>query len=149
MQGNIGNPFNADKDILDNQVAIIQYANGIRTTVHTNCNTAIPERRMYICGTEGTLRADVLTGELEVKRIGFGTEIEKLGGADGAGGHGGGDGILGASLAESMVQGKAPLTSLEDGLRAAFTAFGIDKAQATGKVVDLRPLWQKAGIATV
>jgi predicted dehydrogenase len=148
MQGNIGNPFNDDKDILDNQVAIIQYANGVRSTFHTNCNTAIPERRMYICGTEGTLRADVLTGSIEVKRIGFGTQLETPGSADGAGGHGGGDQILGASLAESMVQGKPPLTSLEDGLRAAFAAFGVDKAQTTGKVVDLTPMWKKAGIST-
>jgi len=146
IQGNIGNPFNDDKDILDNQVAIIQYANGVRTTFHTNCNTAIPERRMYICGSEGTLRADVLTGKLEVKRIGFDTQVENLGSTDGAGGHGGGDSILGKSLADSMTKGQAPLTSLEDGLRSAFTAFGIDKAQHTGKVVDLTPLWQKAGL---
>ena len=30
IEGNIVNPFNADKDILDNQVAILQFANGVR-----------------------------------------------------------------------------------------------------------------------
>lgn len=145
IQGNIQNPFNDDKDILDNQVAIIQYANGVRSTFHTNCSTGIPERRMYICGTEGTLRSDVISGLLEVCRIGFDAQMEDCR-TDASGGHGGGDCILGESLANTMVNGAAPLTSLEDGLRAAFTAFGIDEAQRKGKVVDLTPLWQRAGI---
>jgi len=148
IQGNIGTPFNTDKDILDNQVAIIQYANGCRATFHTNCSTGIPERRMYICGTEGTLRADVISGLLEVKRIGFDTPLEN-GATTASGGHGGGDEILGASLAETMLAGAPPLTSLEDGLRAAFTAFGIDEAQRTGTVVDLRPLWRQAGLSVL
>jgi predicted dehydrogenase len=145
VQGNIINPFNDDKDILDNQVAILQFANGIRATFHTNCTAAIPERRMYICGTEGTLRADVITGQLEVKRIGFDPQMEDCR-TDASGGHGGGDTILGASLANTMLNGAPPLTSLEDGLRAAFTAFSIDEAQRTGTVVDLTSLWRQADI---
>jgi predicted dehydrogenase len=145
IQGNIINPFNNDKDILDNQVAILQFANGIRASFHTNCSTSIPERRMYICGTEGTLRADVSTGQLEVKRIGFDTQLEDCR-MDVSGGHGGGDCILGASLASTMLQGTPSLTSLDDGLRAAFTVFGIDEAQRTGTVVDLTPYWKQAGI---
>jgi predicted dehydrogenase len=145
IQGNIINPFNNDKDILDNQVAILQFANGIRASFHTNCCAGIPERRMYICGTEGTLRADVITGQLEVKRIGFDAQMENCR-TDVAGGHGGGDGILGASIASTMLKGTPPLTSLDDGLRAAFTVFGIDEAQRTGTVVDLAPYWKQAGI---
>lgn len=130
---------------MDNQVAILQFASGARATFHTNCSTAIPERRMYICGTEGTLRADVIAGQIEVKRIGFDTQLEDCS-TEASGGHGGGDSILGASLAETMLHGAAPLTSLEDGLRAAFTAFGLDEALRTGTVVDLTPLWCKAGL---
>ncbi len=145
MYGNVINPFNDDKDILDNQVVILQYANRIRATFHTNCCSAIPERRIYICGTDGTLRADVTCGQLEVKRIGFDTPIENCS-TDVSGGHGGGDSVLGESLAATMLNGAPPLTSLEDGLRSAFTAFGIDEAQRTGTIVDLTPLWRQAGI---
>lgn len=144
-RGNIMNPFNADKDILDNQVVILQFASGCRATFHTNCCAGIPERRMYICGTEGTLRADVISGQLEIQQIGFGTRLEDVR-TNVAGGHGGGDEILGASLAGTMLHGAAPLASLEDGLRAAFAAFGIDEAQRTGTVVDLTPLWRQAKI---
>jgi predicted dehydrogenase len=148
ISNNIINPFNDDKDILDNQVAIIEFANGVRSTFHTNCNCAIPERRMYICGTEGTLRADVITGTIEVERIGFESEREDLS-TDAKGGHGGGDNILGESLAKSMLEGAPSKTKLEDGLRAAFTAFGIDEAQRTGQVFDFRHYWENAGIEIV
>ena len=145
IRGNIINPFNDDKDILDNQVVILQFANRIRATFHTNCSAAIPERRMVLCGTEGMLRADVIAGQLEVQRIGFDTKIEDCH-TDASGGHGGGDTVLGASLADTMLNGAPPLASIDDGLRAAFTAFGIDEAQRTCTVVDLTPLWRRAGI---
>ena len=45
-----------------------------------------------------------------------------------------------------MLDGSPSRTSLEDGLRAAVTAFGIDEAQRTGQVVDLLPLWNTVGI---
>jgi predicted dehydrogenase len=146
LRGNIINPFNDDKDILDNQVAILEFDSGVRATFHTNCCTAIPERRMLICGTEGTLRSDVVSGVLEMQRIGFDTVRENCP-TGVSGGHGGGDKVLAESLVDSMRNGAAPLTSLEDGLRAAVTVFGIDEAQRSGAVVDLRPLWQAAGIA--
>ena len=145
IMGDIGNPFNEDKDILDNQVAIVQFANGVRAAFHTNCCCAIPERRMYICGTEGTLRSDVISGIIEVKKIGFNTQIEDMS-TDASGGHGGGDKILADSLADSIIKGCPSKTGLEDGLRAAFTVFAIDEAERIGKVVDLMPLWKQAGI---
>ncbi len=146
--GSVDSPFTDDKDIIDNQVGIIEFASGVRTTFHTNCNTAVPERRMYICGTEGTLRADVIAGTIELRRIGFDTETEDCS-TDAKGGHGGGDNILGESLAASMLRGEAPKASLEDGLKSAITAFGMDEAMATGRVVDMRPYWERAGIEFV
>jgi len=144
IAGATGDPFTVDKDIVDNQVAILEFDNGVRATFHTNCSTAIPERRMYICGSEGTLRADVLAGSIEVKRIGFDTECEDLS-TGASGGHGGGDSFLGRSLADMMVHGAPSPASLEDGLRAAITVFAIDEAERTGRVVDLAPWWRRAG----
>jgi predicted dehydrogenase len=143
--GNILNPFNDDKDIIDNQVAILQFASGARATFHTNCSTAISERRLYICGSEGTLRADVITGMIQVKRFEIGAQLEDCS-TGVSGGHGGGDSVLGASLADSMLNGAKPLASLDDGLRAAFTAFGIDEALRSGTVADITPLWRQAGL---
>ncbi len=139
------NPFTSDKDIIDNQVAIIEFANGVRSTFHTNCNAGIPERRMYICGTEGAVRADVIRGSIELQRIGFDTAIENVS-TDASGGHGGGDSILARNIADCMLAKDQPFTGLEDGLRSAITCFGIDQAMDTGTVVDMQPLWEQAGI---
>jgi len=136
------NPFTSKKDIVDNQVALIEYSNGVRATFHTNCNAGIPERRMYILGTEGALRADVISGTIEMKRIGFNTKIENID-AGVSGGHGGGDEVLGRELADSMLKGIAPMTGLMDGLKSAIVCFAIDTAMETGHVVQLEPYWKR------
>lgn len=139
------NPFTTEKDILDNQVAILQYGNGARATFHTNCNAGIPERRMYICGTEGAIRSDVRIGRIELQRIGFDEPLQDLS-TEGRGGHGGGDSFLTESIADCMRGNGKPLSTLEDGLRAAIACFGVDAAQDSGQLFDLSPLWEKAGI---
>jgi predicted dehydrogenase len=138
--GKTVNPFTSDKDISDNQVVIIEYENGVRATLHMNSNTAIPERRMYICGTHGTLRADLISGTIEVKRIGFGHETESHS-MKGAGMHGGGDEILAQELIATMLKNEPTSTTLQDGLAAAVTCFAIDDAADSGTVVDLQPYW--------
>lgn len=137
-------PFTSDKDIIDNQVAILQYANGVRATFHTNLNAAITERRMYLCGTEGTIRGDVTTGQIEYKRIGHDRAV--LHERTASGGHGGADGTLAGSLRDSMINGTQPLVGLDAGIRSAVACFGIDAALDTGTVFDLRPMWQRVGI---
>lgn len=139
------NPFTAKKDILDNQVAILEFANSARATFHTNCSTNMGERRMYICGTDGTLRADLGTGTVEVRKIRYGADMKTF--ATGArGGHGGGDQVLGRSIRESILKGAEPLADLDDGLKSAVTCFAVDKAREAGRVVNVGPMWQRAGI---
>jgi hypothetical protein len=97
---------------------------------------------MYICGTEGAIRADVIAGEIEVCRIGFGEKVRKVE-AGASGGHGGGDDVLARDLAATMLHGAASKAGLEDGLKSAVTCFAIDDAMAGGRVVDVGPYWQK------
>jgi predicted dehydrogenase len=134
-------PFREDKNIVDNQVAILEYQNKVRATFHTNCMAGIPERRMYLVGTEGALRADLLAGKIEVKRVGWETPYTVYGGV--GGGHGGGDHFMGQSLSECMLHGCKPKVTLSDGLNACVTCFAIDQAMDIGKVVDLQSLWEQ------
>ena len=138
-------PFDGKADIFDNQVAILEYANGVRGTFHTNCNTGTPERRFYVCGTEGTLRADVVARTLEVQRIGWNSKIEKVQSHDGDG-HGGGDEAMGKAMVETMLRGVPPLASCEEGIKSSIVAFGLDRAADEGCVVDLTPMWEEAGL---
>lgn len=137
-------PFTSDKDIIDNQVVILEYANGARASFHTNLNCAMRERRFYLCGTEGTIIGDVLTGEIRWQKIGFDTEMvtENFSG----GGHGGGDGTLSENLRGSMLTGAVPPVGLRDGLKSAVAVLGCDVAHDTGSVVDLLPMWQAVAI---
>ncbi len=133
------NPFTADKDVIDNQVALIEYENGVRATFHTNCNSAIPERRMYIVGTEGAIRG-FPEGAIEVARIGFGEKIKTVK-VSAEGSHGGGDDVLARELSRCMLNGVAPSVGLDEGLASAFTCFGIDEAMNKGVVVDMDKYW--------
>ena len=134
-------PFSDGKDIVDNQVALIEYRNGVRATFHTNCNAAIPERRLYLIGSEGTLRADLITGQVELRRIGWDEPsviYETI-----AKGHGGGDERMAKHLVQTMVEGVEPLASLEHGLAASLTCFAMDQAMREGRVVYLSELQQQ------
>lgn len=135
-------PFTAEKDIIDNQVAILEYQNGIRATFHANCNAAMLERRMYILGTHGTIRADVITGQIELKRIGFEEEVKDYS-TGASGGHGNGDELLCQELADAMLVGKPPSVGIREGIESAVACFAIDQAMNEGNVVDLAPMWER------
>jgi predicted dehydrogenase len=132
-------PFSEGCDIIDNQVAILEYANGVRATFHTNCNAGILERRFYICGSEGALRGDAITGVIEVQHIGLESAPVKID-LGIAGGHAGGDEVMAASLVETLLNGKPPLASVNEGVRSCAVALAIDQAMHEGRVVTLVPL---------
>jgi predicted dehydrogenase len=139
-------PFSAGSSIVDNQVAILEYASGARASFHTNCHAAIIERRMYYLGTAGTLRVDAITGRIETQSVSQTSRPELIDVAASSEGHLGGDTRMASHLADTMLDGAAPLATLEDGLRSAVSCYGVDEALDTGSVVDLHPLWKQVGI---
>jgi predicted dehydrogenase len=140
------NPFLTEKDIVDNQVAILEYANGIRATFHTNCCSAFAERRMVILGSRGAIRADLCAGKVEVRQVGWETEAETVLDVQ-AGGHGGGDEVIAKEMGECIFDGARPAADLNDGILSAIASFAIDEAMETGQVVDVLPYWQAANIS--
>jgi predicted dehydrogenase len=138
-------PFTADKDIVDNQVAIIEYYNQTRATFHTNCSTNMPERRMYLCGSRATLRADVIAGTIELCPLGNDQSIERLD-AGVQGGHGGADEHMAVGLARTMIDDAAPLAGVHEGICSTVSALGIDQAMEQASVVDLDAMWRGADV---
>jgi predicted dehydrogenase len=135
-------PFTADKSIVDHQVAILEFSRGVRATFHTSCHAAIPERRFYLLGTEGSLRLDACTGTIEVRRIGWDEPLvihEPTKGDP----HAGGDERMGLELADIMLGRRTPSAGFPEGLHSLTTALAIDAALDTGSVIDLRPRWQE------
>jgi len=135
-------PFSPGADIVDNQVAILQYESGVKATFHTNCNTALAERRFYLCGTEGTLKADSITGTIEVQRIGHDTPVEMIKTTQFAD-HSGGDTVMTQGLLDAMLEGAEPLATVHHGISAFIVAHAIDEALLTTGVVEMAPLWRR------
>ncbi len=139
------NPFLSKKDIIDNQVAILQYLNGVRAAFHTNLSTGLPERRLYICGTKGTIRANVLTGEIEVGFIDSTKKRIIIKDKRSAEMHGGGDKFLIEKL-NKMIKGEIKdASSLDDAIKSVITCLAIDKSREKGKVISLKKIWKRLG----
>lgn len=141
-------PFSPGSSIVDHQVAILEYAQGGRATFHTNCNAALPERRLYLLGARGAIRADALTRRIEVARIGFDATPEVIQLPSTGDDHFGGDKVMVEHLCRTMTEGAPPLASMDEALLSALSCLGIDQAQDTQAVVDLHPLWARAGLAS-
>ncbi len=141
-------PFSPDKDIVDHQVAILDYANGVKASFHTNLNSGLPERRLYLLGTEGAIRADLNHGVIEHRRIGHDTPTTTFDQRSSAGMHGGGDGVMVRELLATMTTGAATPTPLSTGIAAAVTCLTAEQARTMGTVVDLKPIWQRVEART-
>ena len=139
-------PFTRDKDIVDHQVAIIEYANGVRASFHTNCVAAIPERRLLLLGTHGAIRADLNTGLVEMQKIGWDEPRVIYRSTSTAADHAGADAQIVVALADSILKGAAPRTGIDHAINSAVTCFGIDTALDERRVVEMNTLWRRAGI---
>jgi predicted dehydrogenase len=133
-------PFNDDKDTVDHQVAIMELENGVRVSFHFCMHSAQLERRFYLCGTRGTIRGDVLTGQLEYTPVGWQPTTETVRPITGDD-HGGAEIPMARDIVACMLHGQPMPTTLEDGVQASFTCLGIEEARQTGTVVDMRPYW--------
>ena len=142
-------PFGTDHDVIDHQVAILEYANGVRGTFHTNLNSGLPERRLYLLGTEGAIRADLNHGVIEHRRIGHDAPLVTTDQRATAGLHGGGDEPMVAELLATMTRGTSTATPLSTGVAAAVVCLAADEARGTGTVADLGPIWDRVRVTSV
>jgi len=132
-------PFQAEKDLMDNLVAIMEFRNNVRVQFQATMSNAIPERRMYFSGTEGTLVVELYTSRIQVKRVDEeAVQVYKFDGD----GHGGGDDYIMKELYDTMINGVAPKCSGNEGLESAVSALAIDQAARENRVVELEPVWK-------
>lgn len=137
------NAFFMNKNIVDNQVVIIEYENNLRAVFHTNCNSHIPERRLYICGTHGTIRANLLKGKIEFCRydmqkskiIKFDKKTKES--------HGGGDSHLADKINLAMISEYNRPKDLDDAIKSSAMCIFADKARRKNKVLYLKKFWKK------
>lgn len=136
----VESPFTSEKDLMDNQVGIMEYRNGIKVMFQATMSNAIPERRMYFSCTEGNMIIELYAGTLTYRRISDegSTVINTT-----ADGHGGGDAYIMKELYDTMINGTPPKCGGNEGLESAITALALDQAARTGKIIDLDPVWKQ------
>jgi len=135
-------PFSDDKDTIDNQVAIMELESGARVSFHYCMHSAQLERRFYMCGTNGTIRGNVLTGTLEYTPVGWESETETVRPIEGDD-HGGAEEPMARDIVNCMLNGVSMPTTMKDGVQASFTCLGMEESRETGTIVDMNGYWQQ------
>jgi predicted dehydrogenase len=134
----------ANGDANDHQVAIVEYANGVRLAFHANSHNSLRERRWTIVGTKGTIIAELYRNKLmwrtapmpaPVQRVDFETLT--------ADGHNGADEMMAADLLATLRDGCKFPVGPQAALEAGLTVMAIDHAAETGAVVALDDWWRR------
>ncbi|HEY2707602.1 MAG TPA: Gfo/Idh/MocA family oxidoreductase [Caulobacteraceae bacterium] len=134
--------FQSDMDLADHQTAIVEYANGVQLSFHSNSHVALAERRWYVAGAEGTLIADLVRNRLMVRRALHRGKPERIdyGGLT-ADAHNGADQAMALDLAAALDGAAAFPVTPWDSLEAGLTVMAIDHAMETRTMVDCAPMW--------
>lgn len=136
--------FDSDGDIIDYQVAIIEYANGVGMNFHTNLNAPDQFRRFAVFGTKGQAEGDFIRGFLKVtdvlseKRV---AEVEYQ--ATALSQHYGADEKMAEGVIANVMRGGPVPVSALDALEAGILALATDDARRARQVIDLRPVWDR------
>jgi predicted dehydrogenase len=137
--------FDSDGDIIDYQVAIVEYANGVGMNFHTNLNVPDQFRRFAIMGSRGMAEGDFIRGYFNVHEMLTGKKvIEKTYAARTTlSQHYGADEQMAADIIAHVKTGLHLPVSTQNALEAGILALSMDEARMKRTVVDLRPIWDE------
>jgi predicted dehydrogenase len=134
--------FQSDMDVTDHQVALVEYANGVCLSFHSNSHVALQERRWYVAGSEGTLIADLVRNKMMVRRVLDRRKPERLDWQERTDdSHNGADQAMAKDLRAALSGNAAfPVTPFES-MEAGLTVMAIDRAMSEGAMIDCAPMW--------
>ena len=140
------NVFDSDADIVDHQVAIIEYENGATLAFHTNMRVPDEFRRFAVIGTNGMLEGDFVRGYLKAHDQKNNILLdENYGAAFGmVKGHYGADSLMLKDINDYLVNPKTSLlpVGVIDCMEAGLVAMKIDESRKTGKIIDMTETWK-------
>ncbi|MFE3837430.1 Gfo/Idh/MocA family protein [Pseudogemmobacter sonorensis] len=136
--------FDSDGDIIDYQVAIIEYANGVGMNFHTNLNAPDQFRRFAVFGTKGQAEGDFIRAFFKVTDVlSEKTLIDKTYQATALSQHYGADEEMASGIVSHVMRGGPLPVSPLDALEAGILALATDEARRARQVIDLRPVWDR------
>ncbi len=137
--------YNDDKDLVDNQVCILQYANNIRTVFSLQMFHPVEtERYITINGTDGFLTGRIGSNIVKLQDVKTG-HIEEFDVSDemDSSHHAGGDSYFTNEFIDVVRTGEEPVANLRDGLAGTVVAVAIEQAREENKVVQINPAQYK------
>ena len=139
--------FDSDADIVDHQVAIIEYENGATLAFHTNMRVPDEFRRFAVIGTNGMVEGDFVRGFLKAHDQQNNVVLdEDYGAAFGmVKGHYGADNLMLKDINQHLANPeKTNLpVGVKDCIEAGIIAMKIDESRKTGKIIDLTSSWSR------
>ena len=141
--------FDSDADIVDHQVAIIEYENGATLAFHTNMKVPDEFRRFAIIGTKGMAEGDFVRGYLTAHNSYTGEKIfdENFGAAfqQDTKGHYGADQLMVKDINNYLLDksNHSLPVSVIDCMEAGLVAMKIDESRVKKQIIDLREMWTK------
>jgi len=138
--------FDSDADIVDHQVAIIEYENGATLAFHTNMRVPDEFRRFAVIGTNGMVEGDFVRGYLKAHDQKNNIILdENYGAAFGEiKGHYGADSLMLKDINNHLINSKISElpVGVIDCMEAGLVAMKIDESRKTGKIVDMKETWK-------
>ncbi len=129
--------YRCDNDVVDHQVAIMEFEGDITVTFTMHGFSHVPARTMRYDGTRGTLLASESPEDLRVYHH-LGDREEPIPIRRVAGGHGGGDtGLMQAFVRAVRENDTEVLTSARTSLESHLMCFAAEKSRLEGRVVDM------------
>jgi predicted dehydrogenase len=135
--------FKCDNDVVDHQVTIMEFENGVTASFNLSAFTNKVHRTLKIMGTEGELRADDSRNEIEVQRFASNEKLV-INPKVITGGHGGGDhGIMEDFISLIKTNTGKALTSADISVESHIMSFAAEEARVTNKTISLEEFYNK------
>lgn len=138
--------FDAQNDIVDNQIVSFEMASGARGSHYLAVQGRRTERRIAIVGDAGRLDGLFEDGKFTIEFSDLEREtFHWSAGTAGTGPHGGGDvRLVQEFLDVCLGRQPPPLSTPEDALSGLVFAFAAELSRTTGRIIDSNSLWHPA-----
>ncbi|MEF2073034.1 Gfo/Idh/MocA family protein [Consotaella aegiceratis] len=136
--------FDSDGDIIDYQMAMVEFEGGETLSFHTNLNVPDEFRRFCVVGSRGMAEGDFVRNFFRVHDAHTANKlIDKSYEASPLSVHYGADEQMIGDIFAHVIDGKPLPVSIVDGLAAGLTAIKMDEARARRQVIEMAPTWQR------
>lgn len=135
--------FKCDNNVVDHQVTIIEFEDGVNATFNLSAFTNKQHRTIKIMGTEGEIRGDDNRNEIEIQRFGSNERIV-INPDVTTGGHGGGDhGIMEDFISLIKNNSGKALTSADVSVESHIMSFAAEESRVDNRIIDIKEFYKQ------